>query len=56
MDASFHGGLNETLAAVSDFGCRVISLFLFEVVLPASGVSNQGVWGVYGRLFSWRFE
>jgi hypothetical protein len=29
-----------------------ISPFRFEVVFVASGASNQGVWGVYGHVFS----
>ncbi len=59
MDASLHGGSNGTIA--SDFGGRRYHSFTFKytVVLAASGIldaSDQGVWGVYGCIFSWRFQ
>ncbi len=40
-------------AAVSDLDGLRYRRFWFEVVLAAS---NQGVWGVYGCAFSWRFQ
>jgi hypothetical protein len=43
-------------AAVYNFGRRRCQPFCFEVFLAASGVSDQGVWGVYGCAFSWQFQ
>ena len=41
MNMSFHGGSKK---------------FWFEVVLAASGASNQGVWSVNGCVLSWWFQ
>ncbi len=48
MDASFHGGSNETIVRRVWLRRPEISPFWFEIVLAASGASNQGVWGVFG--------
>ncbi len=63
MDASFHGSSNDTIGGrVADFGSRVplrrpeISPFWFELVLAASGASNQGVRGVFRCVFSKWFQ
>ncbi len=56
MDVSFHGGSNETISGRVRLWWPEISPFWFEVVLAASGASNQGVWGVYGCVFSWWFQ
>jgi hypothetical protein len=52
MDASFHGGSNQTIGGRVRLRQLEISPFWFEVVLAASEASNQGVWGVYGCVFS----
>ncbi len=56
MDASFHGGSNETIGSRIRLRRPEKSPVWFEVVLAAVGASNHCVWGVYGRVFSWRFE
>ncbi len=58
MDPSFRGSWNETIGGRARVPLRQleISPFWFELVLAASGASNQGVWSVYGRVFSCRFK
>jgi hypothetical protein len=41
-----------TSVAVSDFVGRRYRCYLFYVILAALGASDQGVWGVYGYVFS----
>jgi hypothetical protein len=53
IDASFHSGSNEITIGHVRLWRPEISPFWFEVVLTASRASNQGVWDVYGRVFSW---
>jgi hypothetical protein len=56
MDTSFHGGSNETIGGHVRLRQPELLPFWFEVVLAASGASNQGVWGVYGCIFSWWYQ
>jgi hypothetical protein len=48
MDAPLHGSFMTPSMAVS--------LVWFEVVSATSGASEQGVMGVYGRVFAWPFQ
>jgi hypothetical protein len=48
MDASFHGGSNETIGGRVQ---RRRPEIWFEGVYPSSGASNQEVWGVSGMRF-----
>ncbi len=56
MNTSFHGGSNETIGGRVRLRQPELLPFWFEVVLAASEASNQGVWGVYGCVFSWWFQ
>ncbi len=56
MNTSFHGGWNETIGGRFRLRRPELLPFWYEVVLAASGASNQGVWGVYGCVFSWWFQ
>ena len=50
MNTSFHGGSNETIGGCVHLQRPEILPFWYEVVLAASGASNQGVWGVFSPL------
>ncbi len=56
MDVSFQGGSNETIGGHVRLWRPELSLISLKVVLAASGASDQDVWGVYGCIFSWRFQ
>ncbi len=56
MNTSFHGGSNETIGGRVRLRRPELLSLWYEVVLAASGASNQGVWGVYGWVFSWWFQ
>jgi hypothetical protein len=58
MGVSFYGGSKETIGGRVRLRRPEISPFRFEVVLAALEASyDQGVvWGVYGRVFSWRYR
>ncbi len=56
MNTSFHGGSNETIGGRVRLRRPELLPFWFEVVLAASGASNQGVWDVYGCVFLWWFQ
>jgi hypothetical protein len=51
MNMSFHGGLNKPIGGRVRLRRPELLPFWFEVVLAASGASNQGIWGVYGCVF-----
>ncbi len=50
MNTSFHGGSNETIGGRVQLRRSELLPFWFEIVVAASGSSNQGV---YGCIFSW---
>ncbi len=56
MNTSFHGGSNETIGGRVRLRRPELLPFWYEVVLAAPGASNQGVWSVYGCVFSWWFQ
>jgi hypothetical protein len=56
MDVSFQGSSNETINGRVQLRRPELSLISLKVVLAASRASDQDVWGVYGCIFSWRFQ
>jgi len=52
IDAYFQGGFNETIGGRVRHRRPELSLILLKVVLAASGASDQGVWVIYGCIFS----